>query len=244
MEFKKDSYDNYIIESPVLIKDVELTYDTFEDYIKGKDNMFTAKAELEQELENAKSTLEDLNKKLIALESNKEDLQTLITRGSTGLTLKLLDIQRQIVDVKREIEKEESSLTAFENLCTEQDHLLQHSLNNEFIKSGALHREYSDNTKLLQMEYYTLLYRAFEVAKQMQGLSDKYTDACRYTFTAPDIRNDFTSSFPYINYISEVRNNFNRYDMHKNAMSSKYIEDFISGMGEAKENTKYILFEE
>lgn len=234
--------ENIFIENPVIIKDVKQSFEVLERLEAGKVQIKEIQKALASEIEQEKVKVEEAKRLLNALVNEKEDLQTLITRGNTGLTPKLLENQRKINSQIKEIEETEERLKETSTLQENQAKNLESTLYNEFIENGELIKEFMRNAEALQLKYYSLLYGAFEVALELYSLEDKYKNSVDYAFRNAHPYKGFTDTFPARTFIKQVQNNFPYPNLHQNGYNIENVKRFIDKFDNIQENENYTLY--
>lgn len=234
--------ENIFIENPVIIKDVKQSFEVLERLEAGKVQIKGIQKSLASEIEQEKVKVEEAKKLLNALVHEKEDLQTLITRGNTGLTPKLLENQRKINSQMKEIEEMEERLKETYTLQEDQAKNLEATLYNEFMGTDELRKEFIRNAEALQLKYYSLLYGAFEVALELYSLEDKYKSSVEYAFINAHPYRGFTGTFPARTFIKQVQNNFPHPNLHKNGYNIENVKRFIDKFDNIQENENYTLY--
>ena len=234
--------DNTFIKDAPLIKSVEIAKDVLNNFEKGnkeKGNLETAilmqSIQLEEKIKEKKTALNKLLK-------DKEELQSLIVGGNVGLTGALVDLQKEIKKAENDLKESMDDLNSVQELANEQRYNIEKSLYEKYIDSGDLKEEYYKNVDALQIQYYSLLYKAFEVAQEMQNLSDEYYNAVNHKFPNYKPYKDFTTAFSYIDKISKVKSNFPNELSHKNVFCVSDLEDFIDRLEATKKDKSYILY--
>ena len=99
--------ENVFIENPVIIKDVKQNFEVLERLEAGKVQIKETENALASEIQQEEKKIQEAKEFLNSLIGEKEDLQTLITKGNAGLTSKLLENQRKINLQLKEIEEAE-----------------------------------------------------------------------------------------------------------------------------------------
>lgn len=234
--------ENIIIKNCPIIKEVKQDKTTLENFEAGKIQVENTKKELEEQLLLLENNIQEQQQLLNALLSEKEDLQTLVIKGNAGLTSKLLETNKRIKEAEVKLTEAKEDLLNFEELQKEQGALLEGALYDEFIESGILKQEFNNNAEALQIQYYSLLYKAFEVAKQLQGLQDEYINSVEYSFKEVYPHKIFIDMFSHRSYIYAVRNNFPDYNRHFNTYNNENVNAFVKRFEELKGNKDYILY--
>lgn len=234
--------ENIFIETPVIIKDVKQNFDVLERFEVGKVQIKETQKILANELEQEKIKTQEAKRLLSALISEKEDLQTLITRGNAGLTPKLLESQRKINQQLKDIEEAEERLNGAEILQEEQAKHLEEILYCEFMENNELRKEFMGNAEGLQLKYYSLLYGAFEVALELYALEDKYRKSVECAFRNAYPYKSFVGVFPANSLINQVQNNFPYPNMHHSAWGMERVTRFTEKFNDISENENFTLY--
>lgn len=233
---------NVIIKNPVVIKEVKQSKEVLNSFKGGRSEILATKEILKSEIVQAEENKKEAEKLLKVHMQEKDDLQILITKGNTGLTAKLLDTQRKIRKAEDELKETEEDLKELNGLEREQAINLEKALYDTFIQSGELRKEYVSNAETLQLQYYSLMYKAFEIVQQLQELDREYIGNVDGSFRNAMPYKGFTDMFSYVPFITEVRNNFPHPNMHCGIYSPKSMNKFIDKFSNLKENETFTLY--
>lgn len=228
--------ENIIIKNPVIIKESKVNKEVLELFKAGLNQLNESEILLESEFEKEAQKVEDLKAILAGLNSEKADLEILITKGNAGLTAKLLDTNKKIKQAEADILEAEKNLEGIEEIKTSQAKFLEESLYNQFIENRALASEFTDNAERLQLEYYSLLYRAFEVENKLIELEKEYYQTANNKFPNYKPHRDFTTMFPSRQYIIKARNNFPNISSHYSTYNKQDVLNFADKFENIKEN--------
>lgn len=234
--------ENVFIKNPVVIKEVAQDKTILKEFEKGKEQVYKTVEELSSQTELLRDKIEESHNNLSVLMNEKEELQGLIIGGNAGLTSKLLETERKIKQAEEDIKQAEEDLNNFTILEDEQAKLLERALYDEFIGSDKLRVEYVQNIERLQLQYYSLLYKAFEVAHEMMDLEEEYFNAVRYAFRNAHPYKSFIDTFSHKGFINAVKNNFPQYNLHKNPQGQSYIDRFVNKFETVKDKTTVKLY--
>lgn len=234
--------ENVFIKNPVIIKDVKQNFEVLERFEAGKTQIKETQKILANEIEQEKTKIQEAKGLLSALISEKEDLQTLITRGNAGLTSKLLETQRKINQQIKDIEEAEERLQEVVTLKEEQAKNLEESLYNDFMQNSVLCKEFMRNAEGLQLKYYSLLYGAFEAVLELKALEDKYRKSVECTFRNAYPYKSFVDVFPANSLINQVQNNFPYPNMHHSAWGMEKVTRFTEKFNDISENENFTLY--
>lgn len=235
--------ENVFIENPVIIKDVKQNFEVLERLEAGKVQIKEIQNALAIEIQQEEKKIQEAKEFLNAIIGEKEDLQTLITKGNAGLTSKLLENQRKINLQLKEIEEAEERLQETSTLQEEQSKHLEETLYNEFMETGELSKEFIRNAEGLQLKYYSLLYSAFEVALELDALEKKYIDSVRPAFRNAYPYKSFTDTFPARGIVNQVQLCFPQPYLHQNIHSSDGVKRFVEKFDNIEENQNFTLYE-
>lgn len=234
--------ENVFIENPVIIKDVKQNFEVLERLEAGKVQIKEIQNALAIEIQQEEKKIQEAKEFLNALIGEKEDLQTLITKGNAGLTSKLLENQRKINLQLKEIEEAEERLQETSTLQEEQSKHLEETLYNEFMETGELSKEFIRNAEGLQLKYYSLLYSAFEVTLELYALEKKYKGAVEHAFRNAYPYKGFVDVFPAGGLINQVQNNFPYPNAHRSAWGIDRITKFTEKFDNIEENENFTLY--
>lgn len=234
--------ENIIIKNCPIIKEVKQDKTVLQNFEAGKIQVENTKQELKEQLTLLTNEVEEQRKVLRCLISEKEDLQSLVIKGNAGLTAKLIETNKRIKEAEANLTEAEENLKEAEELQKEQGILLEKTLYSEFIETGLLKEEFNNNAEALQLQYYSLLYKAFEVAQQLQGLQGDYINSVEYAFKEAYPHKIFIDTFSHRGYINAVRNNFPEYNRHFNTYSVQHINDFINKFDALKDNKDFTFY--
>lgn len=234
--------ENVIIKNPVIIKESKINKETLELFKAGLNQLNESEILLESEFEKEAQKVEELKTVLAGLNSEKADLEILITKGNAGLTAKLLDTNKKIKQAEADILEAEKNLEGIEEIKASQAKFLEESLYNQFIENRALPSEFSENAERLQLEYYSLLYRAFEVENKLIKLEEEYYQISNNKFPNYKPYRDFTTMFPSRQYIIKAKNNFPNICSHKGIYSAQDVLNFVDKFENIKENKDFTFY--
>lgn len=233
--------ENIFIKDCPVIKGVKQDKTVLQKFEEGAIQVANTKMDLEEQRILIENKIQEKQQLLNALLSEQEDLQTLVIKGNAGLTSKLIETNKKIKKAESSLAESKEDLAQFGMLQKEQSILLEKALYTEFIESGVLQEEFNNNAEALQLQYYSLLYKAFEVALQLQNLDKEYTDSVEYEFKEAYPYKSFVEKFPHRKYITTVTNNFNHYNTHYSCYNSNDVTVFVKKFEELKGNKDYIL---
>lgn len=234
--------ENVIIKNPVIIKESKINKETLKLFKAGLNQLNESEMLLESEFEKEAKKVKDLKNVLDGLNSEKLDLEILITKGNAGVTAKLLDTNKKIKQSENDILEAEKNLEEIEEIKSSQAKFLEASLYNQFIENRALPSEFSENAERLQFEYYSLLYRAFEVENKLIKLEEEYYNTANNQFPNYRPYRDFTSMFPSRQYIIKARNNFPNICSHKGVYSAQDVIEYVDKFENIKDNKDFTFY--
>lgn len=234
--------ENVIIKNPVIIKESKINKETLELFKAGLTQLSESEILLESEFDKEAQKVEELKTVLAGLNSEKADLETLITKGNTGLTAKLLDTNKKIKQAETDIYEAEKNLEGIEEIKTSQAKFLEKSLYDQFIENRALASEFTENAEKLQLEYYSVLYRAFEIENKLIKLEEEYYQTANNKFPNYKPYRDFTTMFPSRQYIIKAKNNFPNICSHKSVYNKQDVFNFVDKFENIKENKDFTLY--
>ena len=234
--------ENVYIENPVVIKEVEIDKTKLQEFKKAENQIRVTHEELQAQIEATERELSEAQDKLSALQDDKEALQKLIVDGNAGLTSKLLETERGIRNAQQNINYAEDDLINITALKGEQVQKLESILYNDYMESGVLVKEFNSNMENMQLQYYSLLYKAFEVAQNMIDLEHEYINSVEYSFKNVHPYKTFIDTFNHRGFVNAVRNNFTQYNTHKNITTPSKVEEFLNKVMATKDNPKITLY--
>ena len=234
--------ENVFIKDAPIIKEVKLNKEVLEKFKKGVlEKNLIGTTFLTEVIEEEKK-VQELKDKLNDLHYEKNELQDLIIKGNSGLTGKLIEAQKNILAVEKELKGAEESLQAVKSLEGQQAYNLEESLYRNFIDNGALMEEHKNNAEALQLKLYSLLYQAFEVEMELQKLSDEYHYTVDGEFNNYKPYRSFACYFPYVSFINEARNNFPDKCNHINNYNNDYVYRFVEKLEGSKKDKSITLY--
>ncbi|MGG7201068.1 hypothetical protein ACQPUL_09980 [Clostridium butyricum] len=234
--------ENVIIKNPVIIKESKINKETLEMFKAGLNQLNESEILLDYEFEKEAQKVEELKIALSGLSSEKADLEMLITKGNAGLTAKLLDTNKKIKQAETDILEAEKNLEGIEEIKNSQAKFLEESLYNQFIENRDLASEFSENAERLQLEYYSLLYMAFEVENKLIQLGEEYYQTANNKFPNYKPYRDFTTMFPSRQYINKAKNNFPNIGSHKGVYSTQDVLDYVDKFENIKDNKDFTFY--
>lgn len=234
--------ENIFIKNPVVIKEVKQNFEVLEKFKAGKEQIKEINNSLINEIQKEQDTIKEAEGLLNALVKEKEDLQTLITRGNGGLTIKLLDTQRKVNKQQKEIIEAKERLEEVNGLQDEQIKHLECSLYDEFIENRELRKEFTSNAEALQLQYYSLLYKAFEVVESLKDLEKTYYNTVDHSFSHAYPYKGFTDTFSCLPFVNEVKNNFPQPCLHLNGYNVENVTRFTKKFDNIEDNKAFTLY--
>lgn len=234
--------ENVFIKNANVIKKVELTKEILNKLNAGYEESLNINASLGAEAEGLEAEIKEIKSNINALETQKEDLQQLISKGNAGLGVKLIEGTRKVIELKKELELKEETLKEFRQL--EENNLtnLINSSFQEFIDSGELVEEFNGNINNLALKLYSHLYQAFETVQEMQKLEKEYTKTCVEIYNYNGIDKDFSGTFNANSSINSVKQNFPTPNSHQNNFNRDNMLPFINGLENAPQNKALKLY--
>ncbi|EOU1502872.1 hypothetical protein [Clostridium perfringens] len=233
---------NVFIKDSPIIKEIKLNKGVLETFKKGamEKTMFINSFKAEISTESRK--VEALKKQLDDLKYEKKELQDLIIKGTSGLTGKLIESQKNILEVEEKVKQSEEALKVVEDLKSQHAYNLEESLYRNFIDNGALLKEHKNNAEALQLKLYSLLYQAFEVEMELMKLSNEYTNTVDGEFQNYAPYRSFAGTFPYVYFINEAKQNFPSNCNHINNYNPEYLYSFVDKLNASKNDKSITLY--
>ena len=97
--------ENVFIKNANVIKKVELTKEILNKLNAGYEESLNLNASLGAEAEGLEAEIKEIKSNINALETQKKDLQQLISKGNTGLGVKLIEGTKKVIELKKELEE-------------------------------------------------------------------------------------------------------------------------------------------
>ena len=234
--------ENVFIKDAPIIKEVKLNKEVLETFKKGAMEKTMFINSFEAEISTESRNVEALKKQLDDLKYEKKELQDLIVKGNSGLTGKLIEYQKNILEVEEKVKQSEESLKVVEDLKSQHAYNLEESLYRNFIDNGALLKEHKNNAEALQLKLYSLLYQAFEVEMELKNLSFEYYNTVEYEFPNYAPYKSFAGTFPYVYFINGAKQNFPSECLHVNNYNPEYLYSFVNKLNASKNDNSITLY--
>lgn len=234
--------ENIFIKDAPIIKEVKLNKEVLEKFKKGVLEKNLMETTFLTEIIEEEKKVQELKDKLNSLNYEKNELQDLIVKGNSGLIGKVIESQKNILAVEKELKLAEESLQDVKSLEGKHTYNLEEALYRNFIDNGALVKEHKNNAEALQLKLYSLLYQAFEVEMALKDLSNEYYYTVRNEFNNYKPHKSFFDTFPYVSFINEVKQNFPGKCNHINNYSQDYIYRFVEKLEGCKKDKSITLY--
>lgn len=234
--------ENIFIKDAPIIKEVKLNKEVLEKFKKGVLEKNLMETTFLTEIIEEEKKVQELKDKLNSLNYEKNELNDLIVKGNSGLIGKVIESQKNILAVEKELKLAEESLQDVKSLEGQHAYNLEESLYRNFIDNGALVKEHKNNAEALQLKLYSLLYQAFEVEMALKDLSNEYYYTVEGEFNNYKPHKSFVGTFPYVSFINEVKQNFPGKCNHINNYSQDYIYRFVEKLEGCKKDKSITLY--
>ncbi|ENZ02004.1 hypothetical protein HMPREF1092_01239 [Clostridium thermobutyricum] len=233
--------ENIIIKDCPVIKDVKLNKSVLTELKEAIQSKHTSLINFDTEIFNIKDNIRILNGELLKLESDRKEIEELIVEGNPALASKLIPLNKDISEKKKEIEELKNTVYSMLELKEQQKNKLEKGIYSKFLDSYYLQNEFDENAKKLQLQLYSLLYKAFEITTALKDLEHEYVDSVEHEFRSYKPHRSFIETFPSRSYINNAKDNFIN-DGHFNAYSYDRIKPFVEALEGFKGNEEISIY--